>query len=74
MWVFRLTWLPEGVPYDPYDTAYTMRGEKFLIGILGRPKPPARILLAGALGYDSLDEAWASYEKLLVGRLKLASP
>ncbi len=72
MWVFRFTWLPEGVPYDPYETAYMMRGEKFLIGLLGRPKPPARILLAGALGYDSLDEAWGEYERLLVGRLRIA--
>ena len=74
MWVFRLTWLPEGVPYDPYETAYTMRGEKFLIGILGRPKPPARILLAGAVGYENLDEAWSGYERLLVSRLKVAKP
>ncbi len=71
MWVFRFTWLPEGTPFDPYEAAYTRRGEKFLAGLLGIPKPPARVLLAGALGYPSLDEAWADYETLLVSRLRL---
>jgi len=74
MWVFRFTWLPADVPYDPYEPAYTMRGEKFLIGILGSPKPPARVLLAGAMGYENLDAAWESYERLLVDRLKLVAP
>lgn len=74
LWVFRFTWLPEDVPYDPYEPAYTMRGEKFLIGILGSPKPPARVLLAGAMGYENLDAAWESYERLLVDRLKIVAP
>jgi len=74
MWIFRLTWLPEDVPYDPYEMSYMVRSKKFLIGLTGQPKPPARILLAGGSGYDSLDEAWASYERLLVGRLKLVAP
>jgi len=74
LWVFRFTWLPENVPYDPYEPAYTMRGQKALIGILGSPKPPARVLLAGAMGYENLDAAWESYERLLVSRLKLIKP
>lgn len=74
LWVFRFTWLPEGSPYDPYEPAYTMREEKFLIGILGRPKPPARVLLAGAMGYENLDKAWESYERLLVARLEIVAP
>lgn len=74
MWVFRFTWLPEGVPYDPYDISYLKRDAKFLIGILGKPKPPARVLLAGAIGYDSIDEAWGEYERMLVSRLSLVSP
>lgn len=74
MWVFRFTWLPEGTPYDPYQIGYLMRQEKFLIGVLGQPKPPARVLLAGGIGYQTLDEAWASYERLLVSRLKLVTP
>lgn len=72
MWVFRLTWLPPDTPYDPYQIAYLMRQEKFLIGVLGQPKPPARVLLAGAIGYKNLEEAWASYERLLVSRMKIA--
>ena len=74
MWVFRFTWLPESVPYDPYDPIYVLRREKFLIGVLGSPKPPARVLLAGGIGYKTLDEAWASYERLLVSRLKVVAP
>jgi hypothetical protein len=74
MWVFRFTWLPEDVPYDPYEPAYTMRGEKFLSGILGSPKPPARVLLAGAMGYENLDAAWESYGRLLVDRLRVVAP
>jgi hypothetical protein len=74
MWVFRLTWLPEGTPYDPYQIAYLMRQEKFLIGLLGQPKPPARVLLAGGIGYKTLDEAWESYERLLVSRLRVVAP
>lgn len=74
MWVFRFTWLPDGVDYEPYDPVYVQRREKFLIGVLGDPKPPARILLAGGIGYKTLDEAWASYERLLVSRLKLVTP
>ncbi len=74
MWVFRFTWLPEGVPYHPYDTSYLMREAKFLIGLLGKPKPPARVLLAGAIGYDDLESAWAEYERMLVSRLRMASP
>jgi hypothetical protein len=74
MWIFRMTWLPEGVPYDPYEMSYLLRSEKFLIGLTARPKPPARILLAGATGYETLDEAWASYERLLVSRLKIVAP
>lgn len=74
LWVFRLTWLPEGTPYDPYKAAYTMRQEKFLSGVFGTPKPPARVLLAGASAYESLDDAWREYEVLLVRRLKLSAP
>lgn len=71
LWVFQFTWLPPDTPFDPYETAYTMREHKFAFALLGRPKPPARVLLAGALGYDSLEEAWSSYEELLVSRLRL---
>jgi hypothetical protein len=74
MWVFRFTWLPEGLSYDPYNPVYLQRREKFFIGVLGDPKPPARVLLAGGIGYETLDEAWASYERLLVSRLKLVAP
>ncbi len=74
-WIFRMTWLPEGVPYEPYESAAQLRREQKLIsGILGSPKPPARVLLAGALGYDSLDAAWSSYEQLLVSRLRMREP
>ena len=34
----------------------------------------AALLLAGAIGYKDLDEAWSSYERLLVSRLKIATP
>lgn len=74
LWVFRFTWLPEDAPYDPYETAYLLREEKFRFGILGRPKPPARVLLAGAMGYKNLDDAWDSYQRLLVSRLDLQNP
>jgi hypothetical protein len=74
MWVFRFTWLPDGLSYDPYNPVYLQRREKFFIGVLGDPKPPARVLLAGGIGYETLDEAWASYERLLVSRLKLVAP
>ncbi len=74
LWVFRLTWLPEGTPYDPYKAAYTLRREKLLSGIFGTPKPPARVLLAGASGYQSLEDAWREYEALLVSRLELRAP
>jgi hypothetical protein len=74
MWVFRFTWLPEGLTYDPYNPVYLQRREKFFIGVLGDPKPPARVLLAGGIGYETLDEAWASYERLLVRRLKIVAP
>ena len=74
MWVFRFTWLPEGLAYDSYNPVYLQRREKFLIGILGDPKPPARVLLAGGIGYETLEEAWASYERLLVSRLKIVAP
>ena len=74
LWVFRLTWLPEGTPYDPYKAAYTMRKEKLLSGIFGTPKPPARVLLAGASGYESLEDAWREYEALLVSRLAIIAP
>ncbi|MBL9156731.1 MAG: hypothetical protein JNJ70_04645 [Verrucomicrobiales bacterium] len=74
LWVFRFTWLPEGLSYDPYNPAYQQRREKFIIGLLGQPKPPARVLLAAGIGYETLNEAWASYERLLVSRLKMVEP
>ncbi|HQW28158.1 MAG: hypothetical protein KA152_08130 [Verrucomicrobiales bacterium] len=72
LWVFRLTWLPEEAPFDPYDSANVLRERKLLSGIFGSPKPPARVLLAGAMGYENLEAAWESYGRLLVSRLKLA--
>ncbi len=74
LWFFRFTWLPESAPFKPYESTYTMREEKVKTGLFGNPKPPARVLLAGAMGYGSLDEAWSAYEKLLVSHLKITPP
>jgi hypothetical protein len=43
-----------------------MREEKVKTGLFGNPKPPARVLLAGAMGYESLDAAWSAYENRLL--------
>lgn len=74
LWFFRFTWLPENAPFKPYDTTYMMREAKVKTGLFGNPKPPARVLLAGAMGYESLDAAWSAYNRLLVDHLKITPP
>jgi len=74
LWVMQMIWLPKEAPFQPDDKASTLRREKILSGLFGNPNPPARVLLAGARGYASLDEAWSSYERLLVSRLKIVAP
>jgi len=71
LWVFHLTWLPEDAPFQASESASDLRREKLLSGLFGNPNPPARILLAGAVGYESLEEAWASFETQLVSRLRV---
>ena len=74
LWFFRFSWLPENAPFKPYDTSYMMREAKVKTGLFGNPKPPARVLLAGAMGYESLDAAWSAYNRLLVDHLKITPP
>lgn len=69
LWVFQMIWLPPEAPFQPDDKASTLRREKLLSGLLGNPNPPARVLLAGSRGFESLDSAWEEYERLLVSRL-----
>ncbi|MEM7601849.1 MAG: hypothetical protein AAF357_10595 [Verrucomicrobiota bacterium] len=74
LWIFKLTWLPEAAPYKATDELTTRRREKVLAALFGDPRPPARVLLAGARNYENLDAAWASFEKLLVTRLSIVQP
>lgn len=74
LWVFKLTWLPEAAPYQAADTMTTQRREKVLAALFRNPRPPARVLLAGARYYESLEAAWASFETLLVSRLRIVPP
>lgn len=74
LWIFKLTWLPEDSPYQATDENSSRRREKVLAALFGDPRPPARILLAGARNYESLDHAWASFEALLVSRLTIVQP
>jgi hypothetical protein len=71
LWVFRLTWLPQSSPYRQFESSSSLRKEKILSGLRLDAQPPARVLLAGARNYEGLEEAWTSFEALLVRRLSL---
>jgi hypothetical protein len=74
LWVMQMQWLPPEAPFQAGGSASSMRREKILSGLFGNPNPPARVLLAGASGYPTLEEAWADYERLLVSRLRVEAP
>ncbi len=71
LWVFKLTWVPEEAPYQPDDSASSLRREKILAGVLGNPRPPARVILVGARNFDSVDAAWRAYQAIVVDHLSL---
>ncbi|MDF1824398.1 MAG: hypothetical protein P1U68_07135 [Verrucomicrobiales bacterium] len=74
LWVFKLTWLPEDAPLKPSSGGGVTRRDKIRAGFSLKPRPPARILLAGARNYEGLDSAWAGFEELLVSRLRIVDP
>lgn len=69
LWIFRLTWLPEDTPYREIQNAAMMRRERILGGLSGNPRPPARVLLAGARNFASEEEAWTAFATLIGDRL-----
>lgn len=74
LWVFRITWLPEDAPFQAADSASSLRREKVLAAFYRNPRPPARVVLAGALNFDGLDSAWSAFESLVVSRLAITKP
>ncbi|MAS96528.1 MAG: hypothetical protein CMO55_25345 [Verrucomicrobiales bacterium] len=71
LWVFRITWLPPDAPYQSTDSASSLRREKLLAAFYRNPRPPARVVLSGAMNFESLESAWSTFESVIGSRLEI---
>lgn len=74
LWVFRITWLPEDSTYQAAEDAAMLRKERILGSMLGNPRPPARVILAGARNFGSEQSAWEAFDHLIGKQLTLRAP
>ncbi|MEM9016643.1 MAG: hypothetical protein AAGC68_06490 [Verrucomicrobiota bacterium] len=72
IWVFRLTWLPADSPYQPSSDGAALRKERILGALLGNPRPPATVVLAGARNFPDEASAWEAFRSLVLSRLELS--
>lgn len=74
LWVYRITWLPQGSRFEPVMDGAMMRRERIRGGLLGNPRPPARTILAGARNFENEASAWEAFQSLVGERLSLRQP
>lgn len=74
LWVYRITWLPPDSPYEAVKDRAMLRRERLRGGLLGNPRPPARVILAGVRNFETEDSAWEAFHSLVGKRLFLRDP